>query len=120
LKSRRLGWACFIVWALGCCAYAATIGLQQDQPPATSTAPITDGATLFQVRGCAQCHTLHGAGGHKGPNLSGVGRRLKSGAIESQIVVGGGEMPAFGEALPHAEIVTLVKYLHKQRDHTPR
>jgi mono/diheme cytochrome c family protein len=119
LRSRKLGWVFLIVWALGCCAYAATIGLQ-DPSPVTTPSPITDGATLFEVRGCAQCHTIHRVGGHKGPNLSGVGRRLKSREIETQIVAGGATMPAFGDALPHAEIVALVKYLHKQRDRTPK
>lgn len=87
------------------------------QPPAPR---IADGGTVFKVRGCPQCHMIAGLGGHKGPDLSGVGRRMKKDAIENQIVKGGDVMPAYGEALPHEEIAALVEYLHKQRARTPR
>lgn len=93
---------------------------QQAAPDGPAAAPITDGPTLFHDRGCAQCHEIRGAGGHKGPDLSGVGRRLKKDAIQSQIVKGGDAMPAFGEALPGDEIAALVKYLHHCRDKKPK
>jgi mono/diheme cytochrome c family protein len=103
----------------GWCAFAAAVGTQEPTPNA-AVAPIPDGATLFKERGCAQCHTIRGVGGHKGPDLSGVGRRLNKDGIEKQIVHGGGEMPAFGEALPQEEIAALVAYLHERRDRKPR
>ncbi len=94
--------------------------LQVSAPVAAPTPVITDGPTLFRERGCAHCHEIKGVGGDKGPDLSGVGRRMKKDAIERQIVQGGDAMPAFGQALPSEEIAVLVGYLHKCRDkHTP-
>lgn len=92
--------------------------LPQDTPAATLPV-ITDGARAFKVSGCAQCHMINGVGGHKGPDLSGIGRRGKKDYIEMQIVKGGDAMPAFGDALPTAEIKALVEYLHKQKTNTP-
>ena len=93
------------------------------QTGATAVAPSAtplDGPGLFRERGCVQCHAIRGVGGSKGPELSGVGRRLKRDAIERQIVHGGGAMPAFGEALPPDEVATLVRYLQHCRDREPR
>ena len=91
------------------------------QKPAPAQATIiTDGPTLFRERGCAHCHEIKGVGGDKGPDLSGVGRRMKKDAIERQIVQGGDAMPAFGQVLPSEEVAALVDYLHKCKDkHTP-
>jgi mono/diheme cytochrome c family protein len=97
-----------------------TASAPQDAPAAVQVAPITDGAALFQARGCVQCHTIRGVGGHKGPDLSGVGRRLKKDAIQKQITSGGSTMPAFGDALPGEEIAALVKYLHHCKDKMPK
>jgi len=98
----------------------ASARMQQAESAAPAPAPITDGATLFEARGCAHCHEIRGVGGHKGPDLSGVGRRLKKAAIEKQIVDGGDAMPAFGEALPSQEIAALTKYLSKCKAKTPK
>ena len=73
------------------------------------------GAALFQQKGCAHCHAINGAGGHKGPDLSAVGTRLKPAAIQRQIVSGGLAMPAFGEALSPGETKDLVSFLHTCR-----
>ena len=89
-------------------------------PAAPPAAIITDGPTLFRERGCSHCHAIEGVGGDKGPDLSGVGRRIKKDEIQRQIVQGGDAMPAFGQVLPSEEIAALVKYLHKCKDkHTP-
>lgn len=99
----------------------STSGQQAEAPAAPAqAAPVTDGPTLFRERGCEHCHEIRGVGGHKGPDLSGVGRRLKDAAIERQIVSGGDAMPAFGEALPAEEIAALVKYLDRCRDKQKR
>ncbi len=79
-----------------------------------------NGAAAFQARGCTQCHQIRGEGGHKGPDLSGVGRRLKKDAIRKQILVGGDAMPGFADALEPAEIDALTSYLERLRDKTPR
>ena len=54
------------------------------------------GAAVFEVSGCQHCHTIRSAGGHKGPDLSGIGRRRSKPAMRQQIVYGGKQMPAFG------------------------
>ncbi len=73
------------------------------------------GAALFASSGCQHCHTIDGAGGHRGPNLSGVGRTAKKSAMRDQIVNGSQIMPAFGDALEPQEIDDLIAYLHSCR-----
>ncbi len=73
--------------------------------------PSASGLTLFHESGCSHCHQWNGDGGHKGPDLSHVDRRLKAGQIYHQIVEGGGAMPAFGDALTPQQIDTLVTFL---------
>jgi mono/diheme cytochrome c family protein len=115
LKSVGLGLLCAGFALFGAMAVGAR-GLQA--PPASPV--IADGPTLFRERGCAHCHAIEGVGGDQGPDLSGVGRRMKKDAIERQIVQGGDAMPAFGQALPSEEIAALVGYLHKCKDkHKP-
>jgi ubiquinol-cytochrome c reductase cytochrome b subunit len=119
----RAGW--LVLWgSILLCAGAVAARTQQSSTPDANAAqtapPLTDGPTIFHERGCAQCHTIRGVGGTKGPDLSGVGRRLKKDKIEDQIVHGGGAMPAFGDALPPEEVKVLVKYLSKQRVKTKK
>ena len=73
------------------------------------------GATLFHEKGCEHCHGANLAGTEKGPNLTGVGRYLKSPEIERQIHNGGNSMPAFGDVLAPDEIKQLVDFLLTQR-----
>jgi mono/diheme cytochrome c family protein len=101
-------------------AGAVVAHTQQTAPEAAVAAPITDGPTAFRESGCVQCHQIRGVGGHRGPDLSGVGRRMKKPAIENQIRQGGGAMPAFGDVLPSDEIAALVKYLNHCRDKKPQ
>lgn len=74
------------------------------------------GASLFAARGCAHCHSIRNEGGHKGPDLSGVGRRLKKDQMRRQIVDGSKVMPPFGEDLQGADLEDLLAYLHSCRD----
>jgi mono/diheme cytochrome c family protein len=74
------------------------------------------GATVFADTGCNHCHTIRGNGGKKGPNLSGVGRRLSEDQIRTQIMKGGHEMPSFAEILGKSETDDLVAYLRSCRD----
>ena len=39
------------------------------------------GEDLFNANGCLHCHMMGKVGGHKGPDLSGVGRTAKASAI---------------------------------------
>ncbi|MGA3373108.1 MAG: cytochrome c [Terracidiphilus sp.] len=74
------------------------------------------GAAIFAESGCTHCHTIRNAGGHKGPDLSGVGRRLKKAQIQNQIVNGSKLMPPFGDDLRAADLDALLAYLKSCRD----
>ena len=74
------------------------------------------GATVFAENGCLHCHTICNQGGTKGPDLSGVGRRLSEAQIRSQILQGGRQMPSFADILQQSETEDLVAYLRSCRD----
>ncbi|MHB1700025.1 MAG: c-type cytochrome [Acidobacteriaceae bacterium] len=96
-------------------AVAAAVLLCGAAVPGAAASREQRGAELFQKKGCLHCHTMDGVGGHKGPNLSGVGKRLKPAAIQKQILTGGLTMPSFDMALTADEVKDLVAYLHKCR-----
>lgn len=73
------------------------------------------GASVYSECGCQHCHKIAGTGGHKGPDLSGVGRRMSKAAMRAQIVHGSKAMPAFGEMLGPDEMNDLIVYLHSCR-----
>ncbi len=83
---------------------------------ASSRSQRAHGASLFNASGCSHCHTIRNAGGHKGPDLSGVGRRMKKGQIRKQIVEGSKRMPPFGDDLKDADLADLISYLRSCRD----
>jgi mono/diheme cytochrome c family protein len=83
--------------------------------PASSRKQREQGAELFASSGCQHCHTIGSVGGHRGPNLSGVGRIKSKTAIRRQIVGGSDIMPPFGDVLEPAEIDDLVAFLHSCR-----
>lgn len=74
------------------------------------------GAALFAESGCQHCHSIRNVGGHKGPDLSGVGRRKSEAAIREQIIHGSKVMPEFGDVLKPEEINDLIAYLRSCRD----
>jgi mono/diheme cytochrome c family protein len=78
------------------------------------------GSSTFVDNGCQHCHTIHGQGGIKGPDLSGVGRTLNKTQIRTQITQGGRQMPSFGDILKASEVDDLVAYLHSCRDKKPK
>lgn len=78
------------------------------------------GAQLFSASGCRHCHTIHNVGGHKGPDLSGIGRMLTETQIRTQIIHGGNEMPPFTDVLEPDEITDLVAYLRSCRQKSKR
>jgi mono/diheme cytochrome c family protein len=78
------------------------------------------GAAAFANNGCQHCHTIHGQGGEKGPDLSGIGRALNNTQIRTQITQGGRQMPSFGDILKASEVDDLVAYLHSCRDKKPK
>jgi ubiquinol-cytochrome c reductase cytochrome b subunit len=65
---------------------------------------------------CFTCHTLDGAGGNQGPNLTGVGRKYDAASIAARVteplnVKPDAEMPAFGDKMTAAEINALAAWL---------
>jgi mono/diheme cytochrome c family protein len=74
------------------------------------------GELIFNANGCSHCHSVRGAGGKKGPDLSDVGRRLKRNQMRKQIVDGTNSMPPFGEDLQEKDLADLIAYLRACRD----
>lgn len=69
------------------------------------------GANVLQEKQCRNCHALGGTGGERGPALDEVSTRLTEDQLYRQILLGGGNMPAYGSALSPAESTALVRYL---------
>ena len=78
------------------------------------------GASVFAASGCSHCHSIRNAGGHKGPDLAGVGRRLKKDQMRRQITEGSKRMPPFGDTLQEKELADLISYLRSCRDKTKK
>ncbi len=75
------------------------------------TAVERQGALVFQVKQCHNCHALDGQGGERGPALDDVALRLTPDQLIRQVIQGGGNMPAYGKNLSPAETTALVAFL---------
>jgi ubiquinol-cytochrome c reductase cytochrome b subunit len=69
------------------------------------------GALVLQDKQCRNCHTLEGVGGQRGPALDAIASRLTEDQIIRQVLQGGGNMPAYGNALNPAETKALMRFL---------
>jgi len=69
------------------------------------------GALVFQVKQCRNCHSLGDTGGQRGPALDSVAVRLTQDQLIRQVVQGGGNMPAYGNNLSPAETTAMVSFL---------
>jgi ubiquinol-cytochrome c reductase cytochrome b subunit len=69
------------------------------------------GALVFQVKQCHNCHSLENQGGKRGPALDSVAARLTPDQLIRQVIQGGGNMPAYGKNLSPAETTALVAFL---------
>ena len=69
------------------------------------------GALVFQVKQCHNCHSLDNQGGMRGPGLDLVAVRLTQDQLIRQVIQGGGNMPAYGKNLSPAETTALVAFL---------
>jgi ubiquinol-cytochrome c reductase cytochrome b subunit len=76
-----------------------------------STALERQGALVFQVKQCRNCHSLGNTGGQRGPTLDSVAVRLTQDQLIRQVIQGGGNMPAYGKNLSPAETTALVAFL---------
>jgi ubiquinol-cytochrome c reductase cytochrome b subunit len=77
----------------------------------STTALERQGALVFQVKQCRNCHLLGETGGERGPSLDGVAVRLTQDQLIRQVIQGGGNMPAYGKNLNPAETTALVAFL---------
>lgn len=75
------------------------------------TALERQGALVFQVKQCHNCHSLGDKGGKRGPALDQVALRLTQDQLIRQVIQGGGNMPAYGKNLRPAETTALVAFL---------
>jgi ubiquinol-cytochrome c reductase cytochrome b subunit len=69
------------------------------------------GALVFQVKQCHNCHSLGDQGGKRGPALDAVAVRLTHDQLIRQVIQGGGNMPAYGKNLSPAETTALIAFL---------
>src|SRR5712692_9500249 len=76
-----------------------------------TTALERQGALVFQVKQCRNCHSLGEMGGQRGPALDSVAVRLTQDQLIRQVIQGGGNMPAYGKNLSPAETTALVAFL---------
>ena len=75
------------------------------------TALERQGALVFQLKQCHNCHSLDNQGGKRGPALDAVAVRLTQDQLIRQVIQGGGNMPAYGKNLTPAETTALVAFL---------
>jgi ubiquinol-cytochrome c reductase cytochrome b subunit len=78
-----------------------------------TTALERQGALVFQVKQCRNCHSLGDAGGQRGPALDNVAVRLTQDQLIRQVIQGGGNMPAYGKNLSPAETTALIAFLER-------
>ena len=76
-----------------------------------ATPLVRQGAVVFQVKQCRNCHSIGGNGGERGPALDDVATRMTIDQLRFKVVTGGGNMPAYGKNLSPAEIEALVSFL---------
>ncbi len=69
------------------------------------------GALVFQVKQCHNCHSLDDQGGKRGPALDAAAVRLTQDQLIRQVIQGGGNMPAYGKNLSPSETTALVAFL---------
>lgn len=69
------------------------------------------GALVFQLKQCHNCHSLGDEGGKRGPALDKVALLLTQDQLIRQVIQGGGNMPAYGKNLSPAEATALVAFL---------
>jgi ubiquinol-cytochrome c reductase cytochrome b subunit len=69
------------------------------------------GALVLQDKQCRNCHSLNGVGGQRGPALDDIASRMTEDQMIRQVLQGGGNMPAYGNALNPSETKALVSFL---------
>jgi ubiquinol-cytochrome c reductase cytochrome b subunit len=75
------------------------------------TALERQGALVFQLKQCRNCHSLANDGGKRGPALDSVALIQTQDQMIRQVIQGGGNMPAYGKNLSPPEVTALVAFL---------
>jgi ubiquinol-cytochrome c reductase cytochrome b subunit len=75
------------------------------------------GALVLQNKQCRNCHSIGGAGGLRGPALDSIAAHMTEDQMIRQVLQGGGNMPAYGNALNPSETTALVRFLETLRGH---
>ena len=74
-----------------------------------------EGALVLQNKQCRNCHSVGSEGGLRGPALDSVASHMTEDQIIRQVLQGGGNMPAYGNALNPSETTALVSFLKTLR-----
>jgi ubiquinol-cytochrome c reductase cytochrome b subunit len=69
------------------------------------------GALVLQNKQCRNCHSIGGSGGLRGPALDTVASHMTEDQIIRQVLQGGGNMPAYGNALNPSQTKALLRFL---------
>jgi ubiquinol-cytochrome c reductase cytochrome b subunit len=69
------------------------------------------GALVFQLKQCHNCHELGKEGGKRGPALDSIALVKTEDQLIRQVIQGGGNMPAYGKNLSPAETTALIAFL---------
>ncbi|KAA0143150.1 cytochrome B6 [Gimesia chilikensis] len=77
----------------------------------TDQGPLMEGAKLMHIKGCLYCHDISGYGGHRGPELTEIGKLLTRDDLIIRINNGGHNMPAFASSISSDELHLIVDFL---------
>jgi ubiquinol-cytochrome c reductase cytochrome b subunit len=80
-----------------------------------ATLEVSNGARLFETKGCQFCHAISGYGGQRGPDLTTAGDRLSPQQITLRILNGGYNMPPFASTLAPDEVSALAAFLESRK-----
>jgi ubiquinol-cytochrome c reductase cytochrome b subunit len=65
----------------------------------------------MHIKGCLYCHDISGYGGHRGPELTEIGKLLTRDDLIIRINNGGHNMPAFASSISSDELHLIVDFL---------
>jgi mono/diheme cytochrome c family protein len=78
--------------------------------PTSSAGPAAEGTRLYTLRGCANCHGQNGEGA-VGPSLAGNPNVGNTKLVVTQLLNGGGGMPAFGDELSRHQLAAVASFV---------
>ena len=76
---------------------------------------VAEGAKLVHSKGCLYCHDVDGFGGHRGPELSLIGKTLTRDELIIRINNGGYNMPSFAGSVTSQELSDIVDFLQTRK-----